>query len=126
MAELIYGHSPAGIFGYSHLMGGYAGGQAEYVRVPFADVGPFKIENGFRDEQVLFLTDIFPTGYMAAEQANIQPGDVVAVWGRDRSASSRSKAPGHFQPARVSLPLIVIRERLAMAERYGRAEIIKL
>jgi threonine dehydrogenase-like Zn-dependent dehydrogenase len=81
LAESMYGHSPAGIFGYSHLMGGYAGGQAQYVRVPFADVGPFKIEDGFSDEQVLFLTDIFPTGYMAAENGNIQPGDTVAVWG---------------------------------------------
>lgn len=81
IAEKLWGHSPAGIFGYSHLLGGYAGGQAEYARVPFADVGPIKIENGFTDEQVLFLSDIFPTGYMAAEQCNIQPGDTIAVWG---------------------------------------------
>jgi threonine dehydrogenase-like Zn-dependent dehydrogenase len=81
MAEKFFGHSPAGIYGYSHLTGGFAGGQAEYVRVPFADVGTIKIENGFSDEQVLFLSDIFPTGYMAAEQCNIQPGDTVAIWG---------------------------------------------
>ncbi len=81
MAEKLFGHSPAGIYGYSHLTGGFAGGQAEYVRVPFADVGTVKIENGFTDEQVLFLSDIFPTGYMAAEQCDIQPGDTVAVWG---------------------------------------------
>jgi len=81
MAEKVYGHSPAGIFGYSHMLGGYAGGQAEYVRVPFADVGPLKIEDGLSDEQVLFLSDILPTGYMAAENANISPGDTVAVWG---------------------------------------------
>jgi threonine dehydrogenase-like Zn-dependent dehydrogenase len=81
MAEKMWGHSPAGIFGYSHLVGGYAGGQAEYARVPYADVGPLKIENGFTDEQVLFLSDIFPTAYMAAEACNIQPGDTVAVWG---------------------------------------------
>lgn len=81
MAEKLYGHSPSGLFGYSHLFGGYAGGQAEYARVPFADVGLLKIPDGLRDEQVLFLTDIFPTGYMAAENCNIQPGDVVAVWG---------------------------------------------
>ena len=81
LAEKMWGHSPAGIFGYSHLLGGFAGGQAEYARVPFADVGPIKIENGFTDEQVLFLSDIFPTGYMAAEACNIQPGDTVAVWG---------------------------------------------
>ncbi len=81
MAEKLWGHSPAGIFGYSHLVGGFAGGQAEYARVPFADVGPLKIENGFTDEQVLFLSDIFPTGYMAAEACDIKPGDTVAVWG---------------------------------------------
>src|SRR3954452_7738729 len=81
LAEKMWGHSPAGIFGYSHLLGGFAGGQAEYARVPFADVGPIKIENGFSDEQVLFLSDIFPTGYMAAEACDIQSGDTVAVWG---------------------------------------------
>ena len=81
MAEKLMGHSPAGLFGYSHMMGGFAGGQAEYVRVPFADVGPIKIENGIPDEQVLFLSDIFPTGYMGAEMCNIQPGNVIAVWG---------------------------------------------
>jgi threonine dehydrogenase-like Zn-dependent dehydrogenase len=81
MLEKLYGHSGSGLFGYSHLYGGYAGGQAEYVRVPFADVGPFKVPDGLSDEQVLFLTDILPTGYMAAENANIQPGDTVAVWG---------------------------------------------
>jgi threonine dehydrogenase-like Zn-dependent dehydrogenase len=81
MAEKLFGHSPAGIFGYSHLTGGFAGGQAEYVRVPFADIGTIKIENGFTDEQVLFLSDIFPTGYMAAENCNILPGDTVAIWG---------------------------------------------
>ncbi|MEG4037069.1 zinc-dependent alcohol dehydrogenase [Microcoleus sp. w1-18aA5] len=81
LAEKMFGHSPAGLFGYSHLTGGYAGGQAEYARVPFADVGPLKIPDGLSDEQVLFLTDIFPTGYMAAENCDIQPGDTVAVWG---------------------------------------------
>ena len=81
LAEKMFGHSPAGLFGYSHLTGGYAGGQAEYVRVPFADVGPLKIPDGLSDEQVLFLTDIFPTGYMAAENCDIKPGDTVAVWG---------------------------------------------
>ena len=81
LAEKMWGHPTAGIFGYSHLTGGYAGGQAEYARVPFADVGPIKIENGFADEQVLFLSDVFPTGYMAAEMCDVQGGDVVAVWG---------------------------------------------
>lgn len=81
MAEAAYGHSPAGLFGYSHMLGGYAGGQAEYVRVPFADTGPFKIPPGLKDEEVLFLSDIFPTGYQAAENCDIQEGDTVAVWG---------------------------------------------
>ncbi|HEY0843739.1 MAG TPA: zinc-dependent alcohol dehydrogenase, partial [Noviherbaspirillum sp.] len=81
IAEKMWGHSPAGIFGYSHLTGGYAGGQAEYARVPFADVGPIKIPDGMTDEQVLFLSDILPTGYMAAEACEIKPGAVVAVWG---------------------------------------------
>jgi threonine dehydrogenase-like Zn-dependent dehydrogenase len=81
LAESLYEYSAAGLFGYSHLFGGYAGGQAEAVRVPYADVGPLVIPEGLSDEQVLFLGDIFPTGYMAAENCNIQPGDVVAVWG---------------------------------------------
>ncbi len=81
VAEKLMGHSPAGLFGYSHMLGGYAGGQAEYARVPYADVGPIKIPEGLTDEQVLFLSDIFPTGYMAAENCNIQQGDVVAIWG---------------------------------------------
>jgi threonine dehydrogenase-like Zn-dependent dehydrogenase len=81
IAEKMMGHSPSGIFGYSHMMGGYAGGQAEYARVPFADVGPIKIENGVPDERVLFLSDIFPTGYMGAEMCDIKGGDVIAVWG---------------------------------------------
>lgn len=81
MAETLYGYSPSGLFGYSHMLGGYAGGQAEYVRVPFADVGPFKLPDDIPDEQVLFLSDIFPTGYMAAENCDIQAGDTVAVWG---------------------------------------------
>jgi threonine dehydrogenase-like Zn-dependent dehydrogenase len=81
MADKLYGYSGSGLFGYSHLYGGYAGGQAEFARVPFADVGPLKIPEEMDDEQVLFLSDIFPTGYMAAENCNIQPGDTVAVWG---------------------------------------------
>jgi threonine dehydrogenase-like Zn-dependent dehydrogenase len=81
IAEKLIGHSPAGLFGYSHMLGGFAGGQAEYVRVPFADVGPLKVPEELTDEQVLFLSDIFPTGYMGAEMCDIQPGDVIAVWG---------------------------------------------
>ena len=80
-AEKLWGHSPAGLFGYSHLLGGYAGGQAEYLRVPFADAGPIKVPDGLSDDQVLFLSDIFPTGYMAAEFCNIQNGDTIAIWG---------------------------------------------
>jgi threonine dehydrogenase-like Zn-dependent dehydrogenase len=81
IAETMYGYSGSALFGYSHLYGGYAGGQAQYVRVPFADVGPIKIENDLPDEKVLFLSDVFPTGYMGAENCNIEPGDTVAVWG---------------------------------------------
>jgi threonine dehydrogenase-like Zn-dependent dehydrogenase len=81
LAEKMWGHSPAGIFGYSHILGGYAGGQAEYVRVPFADVGPLKVPPSLADEQVLFLSDVLPTGYMAAENCGIHPGDTIAVWG---------------------------------------------
>jgi threonine dehydrogenase-like Zn-dependent dehydrogenase len=81
LAEKMMGHSPAGVFGYSHMLGGFAGGQAEYARVPFADVGPLKVPSSLTDEQVLFLSDIFPTGYMGAEMCDIQPGQVIAVWG---------------------------------------------
>jgi threonine dehydrogenase-like Zn-dependent dehydrogenase len=81
MAEKMWGHSPAGLFGYSHMLGGYAGGQAEYARIPFADVGPIKVPDHLSDEKVLFLSDVFPTGYMAAENCNIKPGDTIAVWG---------------------------------------------
>ncbi|HHW33928.1 MAG TPA: glutathione-dependent formaldehyde dehydrogenase [Paracoccus solventivorans] len=80
-SEMLYGHAMSGLFGYSHLTGGYPGGQAEYVRVPFSDVGPIVIPDGIPDEQVLFLSDILPTGWMAAENAQIHPGDSVAVWG---------------------------------------------
>jgi threonine dehydrogenase-like Zn-dependent dehydrogenase len=81
MAEKLWGHSPAGLFGYSHMLGGYAGGHAEYARIPFADVGPIKVPDHLDDDKVLFLSDVYPTGYMAAENCNIRPGDTVAVWG---------------------------------------------
>ena len=81
MAAKVMGHSPAGLFGYSHMLGGYSGGQAEYLRIPFADMGHVKIPDGIPDEKVLFISDIFPTGWMAAENADIQPGDTVAIWG---------------------------------------------
>jgi threonine dehydrogenase-like Zn-dependent dehydrogenase len=80
-SEMLYGHAMGGAFGYSHLTGGYAGGQAEYVRVPFSDIGPIVIPDGLEDDEVLFLSDILPTGWMAAENAQIEPGDTVAVWG---------------------------------------------
>jgi threonine dehydrogenase-like Zn-dependent dehydrogenase len=81
IAQTLYGHPSAGLFGYSHMTGGYAGGQAEYVRVPFSDVGPIVIPDGIDDDKVLFLSDILPTGWMGAENAEIEPGDTVAVWG---------------------------------------------
>jgi len=80
-AALLWGNSPAGLFGYSHLLGGYAGGQAEYLRVPYADIGPLKVPDGLDDEQVLFLSDIFPTGYMGAEFCDIKGGETIAIWG---------------------------------------------
>lgn len=81
MAEQLMGYSPSGLFGYTHMLGGYAGGQAQYARVPFADVGPLKLPADLPDEKVVFLSDIFPTGYFGAVNADIEPGDTVAVWG---------------------------------------------
>ena len=123
MAEKLYGHSPAGLFGYSHLMGGYAGGQAEYVRVPFADVGPMKVPDGIPDEQVLFLTDIFPTGYMAAESCNIQPGDTIAVWGCGPVGQFAIRSAYMLGAERV-IAVDRIPEGLSMAETHGQAEVI--
>ncbi|HYE37914.1 zinc-dependent alcohol dehydrogenase [Methylocaldum sp.] len=121
MAEKLWGHSPAGIFGYSHLTGGYAGGQAEYARVPFADVGPIKIENGFTDEQVLFLSDIFPTAYMAAEACDIQPGDTVAVWGCGPVGQLTIKSAYLLGAERV-IAIDRFPDRLRMAREQGGAE----
>ena len=118
MAEKMWGHSPCGIFGYSHLVGGYAGGQAEYARVPFADVGPIRIPNGLRDEQVLFLSDIFPTGYMAAEACNIQPGDTVAVWGCGPVGQFAIKSCFLLGAERV-IAIARFPERLKMARLQG-------
>jgi threonine dehydrogenase-like Zn-dependent dehydrogenase len=122
MAERFFGHSPAGIFGYSHLTGGFAGGQAEYVRVPFADVGTIKIEHGLSDEQVLFLSDIFPTGYMAAENCNIQQGDTVAIWGCGPVGQFAIRSAFLLGAERV-LAVDRLTERLQMA-REGGAETI--
>src|SRR5437868_5374774 len=123
LAEKFWGHSPAGIYGYSHLLGGFAGGQAQYARVPFADVGPLKIENGFRDEQVLFLSDIFPTGYMAAENCNIQPGDTVAVWGCGPVGQFAIRSAFMLGAERV-LAIDRFPERLLLAQTWGRAEVL--
>jgi len=122
MAEKLYGQSAAGLFGYSHLYGGFAGGQAQYVRVPFADVGPIKIPEGLRDDQVLFLSDIFPTGYMAAENCNIQPGDTVAVWGCGPVGQFAIRSAFLLGAERV-IALDDTPERLAMA-RQGKAETV--
>lgn len=123
MAEKMMGHSPSGLFGYSHLFGGYAGGQAEYARVPFADVGLFKIPDGLADEQVLFLTDIFPTGYMAAENCQIEPGDTVAIWGCGPVGQFAIKSAYLLGADRV-IAIDRIPERLQMAKEQGKAEII--
>jgi threonine dehydrogenase-like Zn-dependent dehydrogenase len=122
LAEKFWGHSPCGIYGYSHLLGGYAGGQAEYVRVPFADIGPIKIPDTLGDEQVLFLGDILPTGYMAAENCNIQQGDTVAVWGCGPVGLFAIKSALLLGAGRV-IGIDRFPERLRMAERAG-AELI--
>ncbi len=121
MAEKLFGHSPCGIFGYSHLTGGYAGGQAEYARVPFADVGTLPIPNGIPDEKVLFLSDIFPTGYMAAEMCNIQPGDTIAVWGCG-PVGQFSMASARLLGAERVIGIDRFPERLAMAREKAKAD----
>ena len=98
IAAKAMGQSPAGLFGFSHMLGGYSGGQAEYLRVPMADVGPIKVPENVTDEQALFLSDIFPTGYMAAVNAQIEPGDTVAIWAAVRSDSSRSARRCCWEP----------------------------
>src|SRR4029078_1169147 len=120
MAEKMWGHSPAGIFGYSHLVGGYAGGQAEYARVPYADVGPIKIPHGMDDEQVLFLSDILPTGYMAAENCDIKPGDTVAVWGCG-PVGQFSIASAYLLGAERVIAIDRFPERLRMAREQSGA-----
>ncbi len=122
LAESLYGYSGSAIFGYSHLFGGYAGGQAEYVRVPFADVGPIKIPDGLTDEQVLFLSDIFPTGYMAAENCHIQPGDTIAIWGCGPVGQFAIRS-AHMLGAERVIAIDRIPERLQMAQE-GHAEVI--
>jgi threonine dehydrogenase-like Zn-dependent dehydrogenase len=123
MVEKLMGYSPSGIFGYSHLFGGYAGGQAEYARVPFADVGLFKIPDNLPDEQVLFLTDIFPTGYMAAENCDIKPGDTVAVWGCG-PVGQFTIISAYLLGAERVIACDRIPERLQMAKEYAKAEVL--
>jgi threonine dehydrogenase-like Zn-dependent dehydrogenase len=121
-AEKLWGHSPAGLFGYSHLLGGYAGGQAEYLRVPFADVGPIKVPASLTDEQVLFLSDIFPTGYMAADFCNIQQGDTIAVWGCGPVGQFAIRSAFLLGAERV-LAIDAVPERLALAREAGATTI---
>lgn len=118
MNAKLNGSSGAGLFGYSHLYGGYAGGQAEYVRVPFADVGPLQLPGELSDEQVLFLSDIFPTGYMAAENCNIKPGDIVAVWGCGPVGQFAIRS-AYLLGAHKVIAIDNIPERLQMAEAGG-------
>jgi threonine dehydrogenase-like Zn-dependent dehydrogenase len=123
VAREAMGQSPAGLFGFSHMLGGYAGGQAEYLRVPYADVGPIKIPEGLHDEQVLFLSDIFPTGYMAAENCQIEQGDTVAVWGCGPVGQFAIKSAWMFGAGRV-IAIDRVPERLRMAQEESRAETI--
>lgn len=123
LARAQMGHATAGMFGYGHITGGYSGGQAEYVRVPHADVGPMVVPDGMPDEKVLFLSDIFPTGYMAAENAQIQAGDTVAVWGCGPVGQFAIKSAWMLGAGRV-IAIDTVPERLRLAERYGEAETI--
>ncbi len=123
VCETFYGYSGSALFGYSHIYGGYAGGQAQYVRVPFADVGPIKVESGIDDEKVLFLSDIYPTGYQGAENAQIQPGDNVAVWGAGPVGLFAAASAYMLGAGRV---FVIDRfpERLQLAKDYCGATVI--
>ena len=123
MVETLTGYGTAGIYGYSHMYGGYAGGQAEYVRVPFADVNPLKVPAGIPDEKLLFLTDILPTGYMAAENCDIQPGDVVAVWGAG-PVGLFAIASARLLGAERIIAIDRFPERLQLAQKHWNAEIL--
>src|SRR6266516_4783109 len=118
MAEKVYGHSTAGLFGYSHMTGGYAGGQAQYARVPFADVGPLKVPDTLSDEQVVFLSDILPTGYMAAQNCDISPGDVIAVWGGGPVGQMAIRSAFLLGAARV-IAIDHVPERMRLAAGAG-------
>ncbi len=123
MAKKQLGQSPSGLFGFSHLFGGFAGGQAEYLRVPFADVGPLRIESNLSDEMVLFLSDIFPTGYMAAENCQMEAGDTIAVWGCGPVAQFAIQSAWMLGAGRV-IAIDHVPERLALARTKGKAETI--
>ncbi|SCL25449.1 Threonine dehydrogenase [Micromonospora pallida] len=123
IAETAMGHSPAGIFGYSHLLGGYAGGQAEYVRVPYADVGALKVGDDLPDEKVLFLSDVLPTGYQAAEMCDITPGDTVAVWGAG-PVGQFATVSAFLLGARRVIVIDRYPYRLRMAEEHTGAETV--
>lgn len=117
-AAKLWGNSPAGLFGYSHLLGGFSGGQAEYMRVPYADAGPIKVPDGLSDEQVLFLSDIFPTGYMAAEFCDIKPGDTIAIWGCGPVGQMAIRSAFLLGAERV-IAIDTVPERKALAEASG-------
>ena len=123
MIEKMHGYPVSGLFGYSHMYGGYAGGQAEYVRVPFADIGPLKVPKDIPDEKLLFLSDIFPTGYMAALNCNILPGQTIAVWGCGPVGQFAIQSAFLLGADRV-IAIDCQPERLAMAEKFSRAEVI--
>ncbi|KAB0677198.1 zinc-dependent alcohol dehydrogenase [Aureimonas leprariae] len=118
MATKLWGNSPAGLFGYSHILGGFPGGQAEFIRVPYADVGPIKVPEGLSDEQVLFLSDIFPTGYMGAEMCNIKGGETIAIWGCGPVGQMSIRSAFLLGAERV-IAIDTVPERLAMAKAAG-------
>jgi threonine dehydrogenase-like Zn-dependent dehydrogenase len=118
IAEKMMGYSPSGLFGYTHMLGGYAGGQAQYARVPCADVGPIKVPDGLDDEKVVFLSDIFPTGYMGAENCNIRPGDTVAIWGCGPVGQFAIRSAFMLGAGRV-IAIDRVPERLRLAEDAG-------
>jgi len=123
MLEQITGFSGSALFGYSHMYGGYPGGQAEYARVPFSDVGPLRVPSSLSDEQVLFLSDILPTGYMAADNCQIKPGDTVAIWGCGPVGQFAIQSAFLLGAERV-IAIDRFPERLAMAEGHSRAEVL--
>jgi threonine dehydrogenase-like Zn-dependent dehydrogenase len=122
-AALLWGNAPGGLLGYSHLLGGYAGGQAEYLRVPYADVGALKVPDVLSDEQVLFLSDIFPTGYMAADFCNIKGGETLAIWGAGPVGQFAIRSAIHLGAERV-ISIETVSERIALARKSGATDII--